>query len=90
MENLLAGMVISVCMIRRVRIGKKNMVYIPKELADAVGVREDDAMLVKVSSGKIELIPMGKTEGEYWAEVTLEEIESVGEELSERTLRSNS
>jgi hypothetical protein len=37
MENLLAGMVISVCMIRRVRIGKKNMVYIPKELADAVG-----------------------------------------------------
>ncbi len=43
----------------RTRIGKKNVLYIPKAIAEAVGIREGSVVELKVKGNKIviEVVP---------------------------------
>lgn len=63
-----------------VRVGKRNAIYLPKEVVERLNLREGDKLALVIRSGKIELIPVRKPEG-YWAEVDPEEVERVGEAL---------
>lgn len=67
---------------RIIRIGKRNAVYLPKEVVEKLNLKEGDKLVLVVNGDKIELIPIRKPEG-YWAEVDPEEVERVGEELSD-------
>ncbi|ACP36373.1 transcriptional regulator, AbrB family [Sulfolobus islandicus L.S.2.15] len=68
-------------MYRIIRIGKRNAIYIPKEIANSLNLKEGDRLVIVVEDGKIELIPVRKP-SKYWAEISPEEVEEVGEEIS--------
>ena len=46
-------------LVARTRIGRKNMLYIPKRIAEAVGIREGTIVRLRVRDGKviIEVVP---------------------------------
>ena len=67
---------------RIIRIGKRNAIYLPKEVVERLNLKEGDKLILVLNGDKIELIPVRKPEG-YWAEVDPEEVERVGEELSD-------
>ncbi|BDC19959.1 AbrB/MazE/SpoVT family DNA-binding domain-containing protein [Acidianus sp. HS-5] len=64
-----------------VRVGKRNAIYIPKDIAESINLKEGDKLEIIVKDGKIELIPIRKPSS-YWAEIDAEEVEEVGEEIS--------
>ena len=66
---------------RIIRIGRRNAVYLPKEVMERLNLKEGDKLILVVNGDKIELTPVRKPEG-YWAEIDPEEVEKVGEELS--------
>ena len=53
----------------------------PKEVMERLNLKEGDKLVLVVNGDKIELTPVRKPEG-YWAEIDPEEVEKVGEELS--------
>ena len=65
-----------------VRVGKRNAIYLPKEVVERLNLKEGDKLALVVRNGKIELIPVRKPEG-YWAEVDPEEVERAGEALGD-------
>ncbi|MEM1626375.1 MAG: AbrB/MazE/SpoVT family DNA-binding domain-containing protein [Sulfolobaceae archaeon] len=71
-----------------IKVGKKNAIYIPKEIAESIGISEGSTILMIVKEGKIELIPL-KRPRNFWAEISSEEVEEVGEEIT-RSLGINS
>lgn len=66
---------------RIIRIGKRNAIYIPKEIADSLNLKEGDRLVLVVKDDKIELIPVRKP-SKYWAEISPDEVEEVGEEIN--------
>ncbi|MCH4816801.1 MAG: AbrB/MazE/SpoVT family DNA-binding domain-containing protein [Saccharolobus sp.] len=66
---------------RVIRIGKRNAIYIPKEIANRLNLKEGDRLVIVVEDDKIELIPVRKP-SKYWAETSPEEVEEIGEEIS--------
>ena len=65
---------------RIVRLGKRNAIYLPKEVVERLNLKEGDKLALVVNGDKIELTPVRKPEG-YWAEVDPEEAERAGEAL---------
>ncbi|RLE78648.1 MAG: AbrB family transcriptional regulator [Thermoprotei archaeon] len=70
----------------KVRVGKKYAVYLPKQVVERLGIEEGDILILKVEEGslilkRVERLPK---EIEYWSEVSPEEVEEVGEEISEK------
>ncbi|BDC19961.1 AbrB/MazE/SpoVT family DNA-binding domain-containing protein [Acidianus sp. HS-5] len=39
-----------------VRVGKRNAIYIPKDIAESINLKEGDKLEIIVKDGKIELI----------------------------------
>ncbi len=65
------------------RVGRRYALYIPKRVAEALGIEEGDLVAMEVRNGELRLRPVKRPRlGEYWAEVTPEGVEGVGEELS--------
>ncbi|WP_231136291.1 AbrB family transcriptional regulator [Acidianus ambivalens] len=61
-----------------VKATKDNTICIPKDIAERAGIKERDHALIRVKDeSTIEIIPR-----KYWAEITADEIEEVGEEIS--------
>ncbi|BFI76491.1 AbrB/MazE/SpoVT family DNA-binding domain-containing protein [Sulfurisphaera ohwakuensis] len=73
---------------RIIKIGKKYAIYIPKDIANTLNLKEGDKLVLVVKDDRIELIPVRKP-SKYWAEISPEEVEEVGEEIS-RSLGINS
>ena len=70
-----------------IRVGKRYALYIPKRVAKALGIEEGDLIAMEVRNGEIRLRPVRRPKlGEYWAEVSPEEVEEVGKELSRNAL----
>jgi len=70
----------------KTRVGRKNTIYIPKAIAEAVGLREGDIVTISVNNGKIviEVIPDPfdlALRGSKFAETTFEEFERESEEM---------
>jgi len=70
-----------------VQIGKRRAIYIPKNIAEKLGLKEGDKVVLDVINNKIVLTPI-KTgaEQEFWGEVDIEEVEKTGEEITKRAL----
>jgi len=70
-----------------VQIGRKRAIYIPKNVAEKLGLKEGDKVILDVVDDKIVLTPI-KThvEQEFWGEVDVEEVEKTGEEITKRAL----
>lgn len=57
---------------------KDNTIFILKDIAERAGIKEGDNVLIRVKDeSKIEIIPR-----KYWAEITTDKIEEVGEEIT--------
>jgi len=70
----------------KTRVGKKNTIYIPKAIAEAVGLREGSIVVMKVKGGKIviEVVPDPfdlALRGQKFAETTFDEFEKESEEM---------
>jgi len=71
-----------------VRVSKKNTIYIPKDVAERVGISEGTLVEVSVEDGKIVLTPVPDPlwlalHGPKFAEVSIEDIERTSEEMQE-------
>jgi len=47
----------SMTKVKRVKLGRKGQVVIPKEVREALGLREGDVLLVGVEGGRVILVP---------------------------------
>ncbi|MGB9706119.1 MAG: AbrB/MazE/SpoVT family DNA-binding domain-containing protein [Pyrobaculum sp.] len=70
---------------RVVRVSKKNTVYIPKEIADALGIGEGTLLELRVEGGTLVAVPIPSPlklalEGPKFAKTTVEEFERGSEE----------
>jgi len=70
----------------KTRVGKKNTIYIPKAIAEAVGLREGSIVVMTVKGGKIviEVVPDPfdlALRGPKFAETTFDEFEKESEEM---------
>jgi len=70
----------------KTRVGKKNTIYIPKAIAEAVGFREGSIVVMTVKGGKIviEVVPDPfdlALRRPKFAETTFEEFEKESEEM---------
>lgn len=76
-------------MILKIKVGKKYAIYLPKQVVEKLDIKEGDTLLLKIEKDNLILKRVEKisTEIEYWSEVTPEEVEEVGEEISEKILR---
>lgn len=71
---------------RVVRVSKKNTVYIPKDVAEKVGIGEGSLLEISVDNGRIILTPVPDPlwlalYGPKFAEVSVEDIERTSEEM---------
>ena len=66
-----------------IRVGRKRAIYIPKNVAEELGVEEGDRMILEIVGDKIVLTPV-KPRGkqEIWGKVSVKEVEEVGEEIT--------
>ena len=72
----------------RVRLSKKNTLYIPKRIAEAVGIREGSVLRLRVEGCRIVIEPIPDAvelslRGEKVARVSLEELEAESVERQE-------
>ncbi len=72
----------------RVRLSKKNTLYIPKSIAEAVGIREGSVLRLRVEGCRIIIEPIPDAvelslRGEKVARVSLEELEAESVERQE-------
>jgi len=70
----------------KTRVGRKNVIYIPKAIAEAVGLKEGSVVTISVKEGKIviEVVPDPFDLALRWpkfAETTFEEFERESEEM---------
>jgi len=66
------------------RVGKKNALYLPREVVRRLGIREGDRAIMRVDEGRLilEFISDPLTlalRGERWAKTTVEEFERESE-----------
>jgi len=76
----------------KTRIGKKNTLYIPKAVAEAVGLKEDSTVVMHVRGNKIvvEVIPDPfdlALRHPKFAETSFEELERESEETQDELIR---
>jgi AbrB family looped-hinge helix DNA binding protein len=83
------------CISRVVRVSKKNTIYIPKDIAEKLGIVEGSYLELRVEGDKLMAIPIPDPfwlalKGSKFAETTLEEIERISEEEQIRYESENS
>jgi len=76
----------------KTRVGKKNTIYIPKAIAEAVGLRKGSIVVMTVRGGKIviEVVPDPfdlALRGSKFAEITFEEFEKDSEEMQDELFK---
>ena len=72
-----------------VRIGRKRAIYIPKEIAEKLGLEEGDKVILEVIDNKLVLTPISiRGETEFWGEVSIKEVEEVGKEITDKIFKS--
>ncbi|GEM_PF-233275 len=71
-----------------IQIGKKNAVYLPKHVVEKLDLKEGDKLILEIRDDTLILKPIKKflRKRRMWASVSVEEIESVGEEISREVL----
>ena len=71
-----------------IQVGKKYAVYIPKKVVDKLKIKEGDILLLSVEEDKIILKHVKKPSSKvkYWSKVSPDEVEEIGEEISEQIL----
>jgi len=92
MKNIISGLRYFILVSQvslKIKVGKKYAIYLPKQVVEKLGIEEGDILLLKIGEDslilkRVEKIPK---EIEYWSEVTPEEVEKVGEEISEEILK---
>ncbi len=72
----------------RTRVGRKNMLYIPKSIAEAVGIREGTVVKLRVKGNKVilEVVPDPfdlALNGSKFARTSFEEFERESEEMQD-------
>ncbi|HEW93822.1 AbrB/MazE/SpoVT family DNA-binding domain-containing protein [Candidatus Geothermarchaeota archaeon] len=81
-------------LVREGRIGKKYAIYLPKDIVEALGFREGDRVILRVSDNSliIEKVydPLDLAiSGEKFASVTLNEVEAISLEEQEKYLKGS-
>ncbi len=71
---------------RVVRVSRKNTIYIPKDVAERVGIREGVLVEITVEGGRIILTPIPDPlwlalHGPKFAEISVEDVERASEEM---------
>ena len=68
-----------------VRVGRRNAVYLPRSVTEALGIKEGDKLRVMVRDNTIVMRPLPRLfeKRRYWASTTIEEFEAESEELIE-------
>ncbi|BBD73345.1 AbrB family transcriptional regulator [Sulfodiicoccus acidiphilus] len=66
---------------RVIRVGKRNSIYLPKDVAESINVKEGDKLVLVSKGDRLELIPLRRP-SKYWTEIDVDEVEEVGEEVS--------
>ena len=70
-----------------IRIGRRMAVYIPKDVAKRLGLEEGEKMVLQLVDGKLVLTPIKPPRMQKaWGEVSMEEVEEVGKELTRKTV----
>ncbi len=67
-----------------VRLGRKNAIYLPRQVVERLRLREGDKLVIELKDHEIilRLLPrLFDEEVEYWSSITVEEIERESEEL---------
>jgi len=67
-----------------VRLGRKNAIYLPRQVVEKLRLREGDRLVVELRDREIVLKPLPRIfdeEIEYWGSASIEEIERESEEL---------
>ena len=75
----------------KTRVSKKFAIYIPRSIANAVGLREWQEVRLRVEEGRIVLVPVPDPfdlalEGPYFGETTVEEFEKESERWQDENL----
>ena len=73
----------------RVKVGKKYAIYLPKKVVVRLGIEEGDVLLLDIDENNNLILRHIKkilVKGRYWSEITPEEVEKIGEEISRRIL----
>ena len=63
-----------------IKVGKRNTIHLPKAIAEELGIKEGDMLVLVYDKDKIELRPLKLKK--YWAEISFKEVEEVKEEIS--------
>lgn len=84
----LPGSMASPVLERRLRIGKKRALYLPREILEAIGLQEGDLVIVRIENGRIvvEKAPdafLLATKRRKWTSTTVEEFEEESESEQE-------
>ncbi len=69
-----------------VRLGRKNAIYLPRQVVEKLKLREGDKLAIELRDREIILRPLPRLfDGgiEYWSSTSTEEVERVSEELIE-------
>lgn len=67
-----------------VRLGRKNAIYLPRQVVEKLRLREGDRLVVELRDREIVLKPLPRIfdeEIECWGSASIEEIERESEEL---------
>ena len=80
---------------RIVRVSKKNTIYIPKDIAEKLGISEGAYLELRVERDKLVAIPIPDPfwlalRGPKFAEVSIEDIERISEEEQKKFETENS
>ena len=78
--------------VKRLRVGKKRAIYLPREVLDAVGLSEGDKIIVRVEGGRIviERAPdpfLLAVRRRMWSKTSVEEFEEESEDEQEEWTR---
>ena len=81
-------------MSRIVMVSKKNTIYIPKDIAERLGIGEGAYLELRVEGDKFVVTPIPDPfwlalKGPKFAETTVEDVERVGEEEQRRLENEN-
>ena len=66
------------------RVGRKYAIYLPKSIVRELNISEGDRVIITLEEGKIIIKPVKKflSRKKYWTEISAEEIEEEGENLT--------
>ena len=71
-----------------IQIGKKYAIYLPREIAREMGIKEGDRLITKVKGNELILKKVNSKPrtAEYWSKIRIEEVEKVGEEITRKII----